>query len=133
MKSNETKKTNITENVISDERTGYGTNELSVFISERTGYDISGKKLRKYLRKIIPENPNGYRNYNFRTLNNPITERLIEMIETDFRKRTERKKRSDENRKKRSERKTEFIDDIYTVDNPKPETETKPKRPKIKK
>ena len=132
METDETK--TVIKSDLSDlTETGYGTNELSVYISEKTGIDISGKRLRKYLRKIIPAPETGYRNYRFRTLKNDITDTVIELIENDNRIRTERKKRSEENRKRKNERRTEFIDDKFTVDKtdePKPK---KTKRSKLNK
>lgn len=135
MKSTETNKTKSDKTVIKSDisdlsDTGYGTNELSVYISEQIGIDISGKRLRKYLRKLIPAPESGYRNYRFRTLSNSVTDAVIGLIESDERKRTERKAVSEKRRAERKNRQAEFIDDKFTVD--KSESK-KPKRKKLAK
>lgn len=98
------------------------TAELSVIVSDVTGTDYDGRKLRSVLRRIIPSD--GYTKYRFdypsETVNR-IVKRFIE-IESE---RTERRKRTAENRK-RTESKSTAVIEIDDTGSVTTKTESKP-------
>ena len=99
------------------------TAELSVIVSDVTGTDYDGRKIRSVLRRIIPTD--GYTKYRFDYPSKTVRRIVGRFVEIENERSTKRK-RSTENRK-RNETKSTAVIEIDDTGNVSTKTESKPK------
>ena len=117
-------KTEKTEQKKTDKRF-IGTTELTEIVNETLNVDFDGRRIRRTLRRIIPDD--SYTTYRFEYPSSTV-DRIISTLRNELTETDNRKRRSSENRKRRTERTNKpiiSVDDSGNVSLTKSETETK--------